>query len=206
MTSDALNTWRSRGYHPHWEAGETAQMIGFRLVDSLPAAVLERWEAEREQMSDDAASRERRKRIELALDSGHGEAWLKDARIAEMVQSAFLHFDGDRYRLCSWVVMPNHVHVVATPLGSWTLADIIHSWKSFTAKKANSILKRSGPFWSREYFDRVIRDEVHYSNAVSYIENNPVKAGLCAGPGDWRHSSAWRAKRHDERLAFGAGL
>ena len=204
MTSDALNQWRSRGYLPHWEAGETAQMIGFRLFDSLPATVLERWQSELGQMSDAAAALEMRKRVELALDSGHGEAWLKDSCIAKMVEDAFLHFDGDRYHLLSWVVMPNHVHILARPLGSWTLSEIIHSWKSFTSKKANSMLKRSGSFWSREYFDRVIRSEGHYVNAVAYIENNPVKAGLCAMPQDWRFSSAWRGLRRGTRgLAAG---
>jgi putative DNA methylase len=195
MAFESLSPWRSRGYLPHWEAGETAQMIGFRLFDSLPATVLARWTVELAQLPDDAASVERRKRIEQALDSGHGEAWLADARIASMIESAFLHFDGERYRLFSWVVMPNHVHVIAAPLGAWTLADIIHSWKSFTSKKANLLLKRSGPFWSREYFDRVIRDADHFTNAVAYVENNPMKAGLCARPEDWRYSSGSGQRR-----------
>jgi REP element-mobilizing transposase RayT len=187
--------WRSRGYLPHWEAGETAQMIGFRLADSLPAALLERWQVELDQLPEGDATLERRKRIEAALDAGHGEAWLGDGRVAETVERALLHFDVERYRLHSWVVMPNHVHVMATPLGRWSLADIVHSWKSFTAKEANAILKRSGPFWAREYFDRAIRDEAHHSNAVSYIEANPVRAGLCRSPEDWRYSSAWSGRR-----------
>ena len=187
--------WRSRGYLPHWEADETAQMIGFRLADSLPAALLERWKLELDQMPDDEATRERRKRIEAALDAGHGEAWLADPRVAERVENALLHFDGARYRLHAWVVMPNHLHVIATPLGSWTLANIVHSWKSFTAKEANAILSRSGPFWAREYFDRAIRDQVHHLNAVSYVEANPVQAGLCRRPADWKHSSAWSERR-----------
>ena len=134
-------------------------------------------------------------RIEAALDAGHGESWLKDARISDIVERAFLHFDAERYRLHAWVIMPNHVHVVATPLANWTLADITHSWKSFTAKKANTMVNRSGLFWAREYFDRVIRDEVHFANAVSYVERNPVKAGLCGRPEDWRFSSVWEGRR-----------
>jgi len=187
--------WRSRGYLPHWEAGETAQMIGFRLADSLPAALLERWQVELDQLPEGDATLQRRKSIEAALDAGHGEAWLGDGRVAETVERALLHFDGERYRLHSWVVMPNHVHVMATPLGRWSLADIVHSWKSFTAKEANALLKRSGPFWAREYFDRAIRDEAHHSNAVSYIEANPVQAGLCSSPEEWRYSSAWSGRR-----------
>lgn len=187
-------TWRSRGYLPHWEAGEVPQAITFRLADSLPTAVLEQWRAELAQLPDGTATLERRIRIEHALDRGHGEAWLSDARVAATVENALLHFDGERYRLHAWLIMPNHVHVVATPLGERTLAKIVHSWKSFTATAANALLGRRGVFWAREYFDRAIRDEAHFANAVSYAVMNPVKAGLCARPEEWRHSSAWSGR------------
>ena len=141
-------------------------------------------------LGDDKADVERRMRIERVLDSGHGELLLGDAKIAELVENALLHFDGERYKLLSWVIMPNHVHVIATPQDDWSLASIVHSWKSFTATKANGVLGRSGQFWAREYFDRVIRDDLHYANAVSYVEMNPVKACLCGRPEDWRFSSA----------------
>lgn len=188
-------TWHTRGYLPHWDAGEVPQAITFRLADSLPTIVLEQWRAELAPLDDGAASRERRIRIEHALDRGHGEARLSDARVAATVEDALLHFDGERYRLHAWVIMPNHVHVVATPLGEWTLAKIVHSWKSFTATQANALLGRSGVFWAREYFDRAIRDDGHFANAVSYVVMNPVKAGLCARCEDWRFSSAWSGRK-----------
>ena len=130
-------------------------------------------------------------RIEQALDRGHGASWLADMRIGNLVERAILHFDGTRYRLHAWTIMPNHVHVIATPLGEWTLAKITHSWKSLTATQANALLDRTGTFWAREYFDRAIRDEAHYANAIAYIVMNPVKAGLCKRPEEWRFSSAW---------------
>jgi putative DNA methylase len=185
--------WRSRGYLPHWEAGEVAQSITFRLADGLPSAVLAQLEQELRLLPDDDAAVERRIRIERMLDRGHGVARLAEPNIADIVERALLHFDGERYRLHAWVIMPNHVHVVATPLGDRTLADIVHSWKSFTATQANLVLGRGGAFWAREYFDRFIRDEVHYANAVSYVVMNPVKAGLCERPEDWRFSGAGRA-------------
>ncbi len=188
------NVWRSRGYLPHWEAGETAQSITFRLADGLPSAILESWEAELRHLSEDAANTKRRKRIEAALDRGHGAAHLLDPRVATVVEHAFLHFDGERYRLHAWSVMPNHVHVIATPLLDNALAAIVHSWKSFTAKKANAILGREGAFWSREYFDRAVRDDRHYVNAVAYVEQNPVQARLCSAPEQWRFSSAWTGR------------
>ncbi len=68
---------------------------------------------------------------------------------------------------------------------------VLHFWKSFTAKEANKILHRTGTFWQIEYYDRFIRNDVHFYQAIRYIEENPVKAGLAKSAGDWRWSSAW---------------
>jgi REP element-mobilizing transposase RayT len=106
------------------------------------------------------------------------------------MQETLLIFDGERYRLLAWVVMPNHVHVLVQLDQQHPLPKVLHSWKSYVANQANKILGRSGPFWQREYFDRFIRNEDHYRNAVRYIEDNPVKAGLVMLPEDWRFSSA----------------
>jgi len=182
--------WHSRGYLPHYEGGEIPQSITFRLYDSLPQTLLDQWRDELERLPEDKRQTERRKRIDAALDAGYGECWLRDPRIGQRVEDALLHFDGQRYRLHAWVVMPNHVHVLATPLHEYSLSSILHSWKSFTAKEANRLLGRNGAFWLEEYFDRAIRDETHFSKVIEYIENNPVKAGLCVTPADWLWGSA----------------
>ncbi len=124
------------------------------------------------------------------LDEGHGARPLADARVAGLVQDALLHFDGERYLLHAWAVMPNHVHVLLTPIEGHSLAKITHSWKSFTANQANRLLGRTGEFWQRESFDRFIRNEEHFAAEVDYIEGNPVAAGLCREPTDWAFSSA----------------
>jgi putative DNA methylase len=72
----------------------------------------------------------------------------------------------------------------------YRLDRIVHSWKSFTAKQINRRLNSDGRVWARDYFDRYVRDEPHYLNALYYIENNPVKAGLVRLAEDWVHSSA----------------
>ena len=190
-----MSLWHSRGYLPHWEAGETAQSITFRTADSLPASLLASWQVELDSLADSKAALERRRRIERAIDQGHGELLLKDDRIADIVERALLHFDGQRYRLHAWVVMPNHVHVIATPLGDYTLSSIAHSWKSFTGTAVHRLLGRKGSFWAPEYFDRAIRDDEHYLNAVAYVAMNPVKARLCAAAEDWRYSSAWCGRK-----------
>lgn len=87
--------------------------------------------------------------------------------------------------------MPNHIHFLAVPFENISLAEMTHSIKSFTANQANKILQRKGEFWQRESFDRYIRNHEHFIKTIDYIENNPVKAGLCETYKDWKFSSAF---------------
>ena len=167
------------------------QTLTFRLFDSMPQSVLEMWEAELRLLPNIDADKERRKRIDAYLDKGYGSCFLRDNALAEIVQNALLHFDGQRYALHAWVVMPNHVHTLFTAKPGFELGKIAHSWKSFTATECNRVLNRSGIFWQREPFDRYVRDKQHFMNTVRYIENNPVKASLCFEPTEWRWSSAY---------------
>ncbi len=192
-----------RGYLPHFKREEGAYFATFRLAGTLPQSVLEQIEAERVEHENKAKNRKTtgkdiRKldtldadKIETFLDSGYGECWIKRDDIGKLVADALCHFDGKRYKLHAWVVMPNHVHVVLSPKGSHTLSSILHSWKSFTARKANSMLGREGQsFWQRESYDHLVRDEDDFIRVCSYTVNNPVKAGLCQKAEDWALSSA----------------
>ena len=136
-----------------------------------------------------------RRRFVRYLDQGHGSCYLRDPRVAKVVQDSILYLDTEKYLLSAWVVMPNHVHLVTTPLPGKSLAKIMQSLKSFTANESNKLLERNGTFWMPDYFDRYIRNERHFAAAIAYVENNPVKAGLCRRPEDWRFSSAWFRKR-----------
>src|SRR5437879_5066397 len=98
--------WHSRGYLPHFDSPETIQFITFGLVDSLPRHVVETLKPDAEPAL----------AIDRELDHGLGKCWLRDPDIAALVQDAVLHFDGARYRLLAWCLMPNHVHVVAEPM------------------------------------------------------------------------------------------
>ena len=191
--------WHSRGYLPHFDGGELAQTINWRLADSLPQTVLKRWKNELAENLSANAEAVLRRRIESYLDQGYGNCALKDKRVAGMIQKSLLHFDDQRYRLSAWVLMPNHVHILVTPDASWSLPKIMKSLKSYTAHEANKILGRSGQLWMEDYFDRYVRDERHFRNAISYIEYNPLKAGLCKKARDWKFSSAWfRNSKSDE--------
>lgn len=187
--------WRTRGYLPHFDEPGLVQSLTFRLHDAVPVTVVQLWKAELFWVEGlpavDPREIKLRKLIAHYEDAGHGACWLRDQRIAALVESALLQFDGERYRLIAWCVMPNHVHVLIETLENHPLASVVHSWKSYTAQRANRILGRSGEFWFREYFDRFIRDEGHLGNATQYIEQNPVAAGLVPAKEKWRWSSAW---------------
>jgi len=146
------------------------------------------------------AHAERRRRLEnrsSALDVARfsepaarpSDAVMSDPSLAAIVEAALLHFQGERIALHAWVVMPDHVHVVVTPL-THTLAEVIQSWKSFTAHQINRALGQSGRVWQSESFDHIVRSNDDYDRFVGYVDRNPVEAGLCAVPAEWPFSSA----------------
>ncbi len=184
--------WYSRGYLPHLDRPNLAQGITFRLADALPESVLDQWNYEMLGMDEGARMLDQRRRIEKYLDAGHGSCLLRGPEAAAIVENSLLHFDQQRYALIAWCVMPNHVHALIDPWERWPLAGVVHAWKSFTAHEINKLLNRSGAVWQREYHDRFIRDADHLANAIRYIHENPVKAGLVAKPAEWRWSSASR--------------
>ena len=104
-----------------------------------------------------------------------GECYLKDPQLAKIVADALTYFDGDRYHLGEWVVMPNHVHVVVTPLGNHKLSEITHSWKSFTANQINKYLNRRGQLWQKESYDQIVRSPQHLERVQTYIANHAPK-------------------------------
>jgi REP-associated tyrosine transposase len=198
--------WYSSGYLPHFDSTLVIQFITFRLADSLPQERLRQIEEELASVPESEQDPERRKKMEHWLDAGMGCCALKHPEVARVVQEAFLKFDGDRYKLIAWCIMPNHVHVLIEP--KIRLGKIVQSWKSYTGRWAierNEELGLGIPsveleldtprsarrqFWMRDYWDRFIRNEEHFRNVINYIHDNPVKAGLCSKPEDWRWSSA----------------
>jgi len=183
---------RNRGRLPHWERNHATYFITFRLADSLPRSVLEKIGSEcssliqtANQLGRELSEHERvrlsilrAKLIQQHLDRGAGECWLARPQVATCVAETLKIFNGDRYVLLAWCVMPNHVHVVARFLPGSGLAKVVHSWKSFTAKRANQLLGRSGSFWQREYFDHLVRNGRELDRIIAYVASNPGMAGL----------------------------
>ncbi|HKR54414.1 MAG TPA: carbamoyl-phosphate synthase large subunit, partial [Chthoniobacterales bacterium] len=174
---------------PHWRQAGAAYFVTFRLADAVPATLLREWEEElitwrkfHPEPWDAATKYEYQRRFQEAreewLDKGHGSCLLQAKYAAETVASALKHFQGTRYLLDAFVVMPNHVHALLQPLNGHSLSEILHSWKSFTGKE---LKRRSGnreTVWQDENYDRIVRDEQELEHCREYIECNPRKAGL----------------------------
>jgi REP element-mobilizing transposase RayT len=124
-------------------------------------------------------------RFDQYLDAGYGACWLQRDDVACVVADALRYFDGDRYQIFSWCIMPNHVHVVVQPL-THSLFTILHSWKSYSAKSINAVLGRTGTIWQVEYFDHLIRHQEDLERCVEYTWGNPDLAGLSQWKWRWK--------------------
>ncbi len=185
-------TIRTRGYLPHWELPGSTYAVTFRLADSLPQSILNAYLQERQHILDTAAQMQRdftlqeqsrleqlfSDKIEHYLDQGVGDCHLKHPEVADLVFNAIEFFHPDRYELFTWCIMPNHAHALFCPKSPHTLDTILQSWKSFTSRRANDILQRTGIFWMPEYYDHLVRNQQDFIRQHRYILNNPVKANL----------------------------
>jgi len=193
----------TRGYLPHVKREGASYFVTFRLADSLPKEILMRFEREHAEALCrlpakappgvvEEIHRDLQRQIERFLDQGAGACHLRRPQIADIIAEALRHFNGEQYRLDDWVVMSNHVHIILWPMPNFTLSEILKSRKRHTARQANLILGRRGEtFWQRESYDHWIRNDEEKARIRRYIRMNPVKAGLCQAPEDWKWSSAW---------------
>jgi REP element-mobilizing transposase RayT len=197
--------FHSRGVLPHLKREGGTYFVTFRQAGTLPRDVLLRFKAERESILCHALAAKRpltwqeqqnlfrwySDRVDRYLDCCHGECHLRRPACAGIVAGALKFFDGERYELQEWVVMPNHVHVVLWPKPPHTLSEILHSWKSFVGHEINKLLpEQVVPFWQSESYDHLIRDDDDLHRCSNYIRLNPVNAGLCAEIHLWPWSSA----------------
>ena len=180
------------GWLPHWRQSNKMYFVTFRLADSIAqdqlralAAEKQTWESHHPKPLNEKVWNEYHERFtvttEQFLDAGYGSCNLRTSAVAEVVEKALRHFDGTRYQLGEFVIMPNHVHALVRPAENENLEDILHSWKSFTAKRANALLGTVGNFWREEYFDHLVRSAIQYEKYRGYIRENPAKARLKEG-------------------------
>ena len=194
---------------PHWAQDGTLIFVTFRLADSLPQEKLREWEAEKEawlrghpEPWDEETRREYAQsfpqRLQDYLDAGYGSCILARKDCRDTVESALEHFNGNRYDLHAYVVMPNHVHVLMALAAKDDLSAVMHSWKSYTANILNRLCGTSGAVWRKESYDRLIRNSSHYRKVIEYITDKNAKGQMVK-----RASSAFEANAQDGRSTTG---
>jgi REP element-mobilizing transposase RayT len=167
---------------PHWDVIGQPMFITFRLHESLPRRRV--FLPAHVQAGGAFVAMDR-----LLDQAATGPKYLGIPEIAAMVVCSLKHgaAELDRYAMHSFVIMPNHVHMLVTPnvpSPRW-----LGPLKGFTAHEANRMLNRCGSFWQTESYDHLVRNRDEFERIRRYIENNPVKAGLRASPEEFRWSS-----------------
>jgi type I restriction enzyme R subunit len=188
---------------PHWSQTGAIVFATFRTADSIPAEVIDRWEREKNDwmqrrghsiskhwsqilptLDDEEQAefhREFDRTREAFLDTCHGRCLLRRPELAQIVADSLLHFDGKRYRMGDFVVMPNHVHLLAAFGDAEAMERQFDSWLHYTAFRIHQQIGEKGHFWQQEPFDHLVRSVEQYEYLRAYIADNPRKANLKEG-------------------------
>jgi len=181
---------------PHWFQNGVTYFVTWRTEDSIPSEVADNWHRARRQWLSrfDISPSEPNWKRKLAglskpnrkeyhqrfsveylqhLDQGYGKCELKKSELSKIVADSLRHFDGDRYHLGDFVIMPNHVHILVCLVGETELLAQCYSWKKFTATKINRSLGGKGRFWQEESFDHMVRSPAQFDAIRRYIADNP---------------------------------
>ena len=189
----SVKAWR--GNLPHWEKPGVAVFVTLRLGDSLPMDKLGPFQEDRRvwleqhpQPWNEVCAREYAERfqgaVEKWLDAGYGSCIFGKADARQVVETALRHYDGSRYSLYAFVVMPNHLHALLMPFKGQELRKIMADFKRFVSRKLATRQTWQGAFWQGEYWDTAIRDEEHFRRVRGYIrKNNPLIAYDAYGEG-----------------------
>lgn len=168
------------GHLPHISQNQKLYAVTFRLHDSLPQSVIQAYMNDSmahyaENESDSKSKREiyLHKKMMEYMDMGYGECLLRNPDVREIVEEAFRYVHANMALVHAYVIMPNHVHVILETKENVKIQDVMHRLKHYTSVKINSFLQHEGSVWQREYYDRMIRNQSHYENAIRYITNNP---------------------------------
>jgi len=198
------------GNLPHWQQSGACYFVTFRLADSLPAGVLSQWREERTIWhrlnpppwnSRQHAEYEQRfiERENEWLDAGHGSCHLREPRLRALVQHSVLKFDGTRYHVDAFVIMPNHVHLLWQLAEDGELPKELKGLKGATARACNVELGCSGAFWMEESYDRIVRNAAELASFRTYIAENPAKAKLRDGEFHVELRNKLYVREHEEQ-------
>jgi len=205
-STEFLNHQRMR---PHWAQAGAIVFVTARTHDSIPRKLLLQWEQEKQAWLDklesqleissgptrhwkdrllnlDEQSRKAflkhfNRQREMELDRCHGACWLREPEYAKIIADSLLHFDGTRYRMGDFVIMPNHFHALVAFASQEELEKQFDSWLHWTATQINRKTGIRSHFWQQEPFDHLVRSVEQYEYLRHYIADNPKKAGLREG-------------------------
>ena len=180
---DRNDDFESHGSNlPHRQQQQKVLFITFRLADSLPAARLEELKLMKLQFE---ANHPRPWggdiltlyyntfgfTIDKWLANGHGCCVLRNPEVRKVLQDTIEYNDGYRYSIHSYVIMPNHVHLLFSPFED--IDKILHSIKRHSAIEINRLTGRHGQLWQKESFDHLVRSEEYFQKYRLYIKDNP---------------------------------
>lgn len=176
--------YETAGNLPHWTQYGKITFVTFRLVDSLPQDVIDNikteYESIKQRLLKEGCQKElellkakRHNQLEKYLDKGYGSCLLKTKQYRDIIIQTLEHDNNIMYELHSYVIMPNHIHLLVEPIGQATIQQITQTIKSVSAHKINNYTNLTGSIWQKEYFDRIIRNEDHYNRVINYIRQNP---------------------------------
>jgi len=130
---------------------------------------------------------------------------LQRTQWADLLESILFEYrDAGEYLVHSHAIMPDHLHVLATTAQAKSPAKIMQLVKgrfSYELKKQYGVSRSP---WQEGFASRHVVNASQFSSAVKYIEENPVKAGLCNSPEKHRYGSASGRHRMDPMPDFGA--
>ena len=111
-----------------------------------------------------------------------------------VVKHSILFWHQKRWHVHVLSVMPDHAHVLASPLQSaptewYSLSAILHSVKRHSARRINHARGRLGKLWQSESYDRIVRDEAEFDEKSRYVLANALRRGLAEDP--WKYDGFW---------------
>lgn len=169
---------------PHWFQSNKLYFVTFRLSDSLPEDVkneyvnlldglIQKYPIPRTYEQQSEVERITRNSLDKYLDAGYGSCVLKEDNVRAALVRTLEHNNGVDYELIAYVIMPNHVHLALALINNCSLQQVIKTIKRASAHSICKLANCGAPLWQREYYDRIIRNEMHLSRVLAYIANNP---------------------------------
>ncbi len=205
-----INQWtnRYRSRLPQWRQEGVTYFATFRMADSIPLSVFEKWQIEKFEwlrernvhvplpvQTDDVPQNLRalfkktfNRKLHEYLDGCRGRCELRAPENRREIEN---RFQSVKCTVGSYVIMPNHVHVLVTPgIDQLSVEEALGFVKGGAAFAINQNENRKGPLFQKDNFTHIVRSPDALEKYQDYIENNPVVAGL--NPGEYSfHRAAY---------------